>query len=218
MWLNLGIAALLLTATIVGFFLALRVVRGEGLPQLSRKQDDAKPQAEDIEQIIAAYRREKAAAGADAAPAARADSAAAGRTEPRIVAPPSATPPQAATVRPKAAFLNGPNKLLYLVLKAALPDHQVFANVRLADAVQIAEKPATPQARAQLAQARVDFVVCNAQLAVVALVDITDGNRADDALKRQIAPQITGAGGRYLRVAPTAIPKPAEARTLVCGA
>jgi hypothetical protein len=210
MWLNLGIAALLLTATIAGFILAHRAVRGEGLPQLSRKRDEGKPQAEDIEQIIAAYRREKAAAGNAPAPAAR--------TEPRIVAPPAAAAPQAATVRPKEAFLSGPNKLLYLVLKAALPDHQVFANVRLADAVQIAEKPATPQARAQLAQARVDFVVCNAQLAVVALVDVTDGNRADDLLKRQIEPQITAAGGRYLRVVPTAIPKPAEARTLVCGA
>ena len=45
----------------------------------------------------------------------------------------------------------------------------------------------------------------------------TDGNRADDVLKRQVAPQITAAGGRYLRIAPNAIPKPGEARALVCG-
>jgi hypothetical protein len=213
MWLNLGIAAILLTATLVAVYLAHRMVRGEGLPQLLRSRVEPGPHAGDIEQIITAYRKEKGDAGTQLAVAVR--------TEPRLSSPPpgaAAAVPQAATVKLKASFLNGPNKLLYLVLKAGLPDHQIFVNVRLVDAVQITGQPPTPQARAQLAQARVDFVICNKQLAVVALLDITDGNRADDVLKRQIEPQIAGAGGRYLRVAPTAIPKPAEARTLVCGA
>jgi hypothetical protein len=211
MWLNLGIASVLLIATIFGFYLAHRLVKGEGLPRFGAKKEETREHAEDIEQIIAAYRREKGVGGAQLA-----------MQRPPVKSAPTAPAQvavvQAALVKPKASFLSGPNKLLFLVLKAALPDHQIFVNVRLVDAVQIAGQPPTPQARAQLAQARVDFVICNTQLAVVALLDITDGNRADDPLKRQIEPQITGSGGRYLRIAPTAIPKPAEARTLVCGA
>jgi hypothetical protein len=212
MWLNLGIAAILLIATIIGFYLAHRWVKGEGLPRFgSPKQEEPGGRAEDIDQIIAAYRKEKGGAGAQLAMQVR-------TAEVKVPAAPAPMAVQVATVKPKGPFLHGPNKLLFLVLKAALPDHQIFVNVRLVDAVQISGQPPTPHARAQLAQARVDFVICNKQLAVVALLDITDGNRADDPLKRQIEPQINGAGGRYLRVAPTAIPKPAQARTLVCGA
>jgi hypothetical protein len=213
MWLNLGIASVLLIATIVGLYLAHRLVKGEGLPRFGSKKEETREHAEDIEQIIAAYRREKGAGGAQLTAERRPV-----KSAPTAAAPTQVAVVQAAVVKPKASFLSGPNKLLFLVLKAALPDHQIFVNVRLVDAVQIAGQPPTPQARAQLAQARVDFVICNTQLAVVALLDITDGNRADDPLKRQIEPQITGGGGRYLRIAPTAIPKPAEARTLVCGA
>jgi hypothetical protein len=213
MWLNLGIAAILLVATIVGLYLAQRVVKGEGLPRpAGPREEPGNGHAEDIQQIIAAYRREKGAATAAMALDVR-------ETVKLPSAPAAASVPGPGTsIKPRTAFLNGPNKLLFLVLKAALPDHQIFVNVRLVDAVQIVGQPPTPQARAQLAQARVDFVICNKQLAVIALLDITDGNRADDLLKRQIEPQITAAGGRYLRVAPTGIPKPAEARSLVRGA
>jgi hypothetical protein len=212
MWINLLIAALLLVGMIVGLYLLPRYLKGEkiGFPLLARAAAQKVDSGDDLERFMAAYRRDKAQSGAASAqPAAHASA-------PR----PTARPPAfaMATVKPKGAFLAGPNKLLYLVLRTALPDHQIFPNVRLADALQIAGQPPTPQARAQLTQARVDFVVCNKELAVVALVDISDGNRADDVLKRQIEPQINAAGGRYLRVAPTAIPRPAEARSLVCGA
>ena len=211
MWLNLGIAAFLLMATLVGLYLAHRTIRGEGLLPRRGREEPGNSHAEDIQEIIAAYRKEKGEAGANMVMQARAVA----QLPPAVPAP--AAPAGTPVVKLKAPFLNGPNKLLFLVLKAALPDHQIFVNVRLVDAVQIAGQPPTPQARAQLAQARVDFVICNKQLAVVALLDITDGNRADDVLKRQIEPQIAAAGGRYLRVAPTAIPRPGEARTLVCG-
>jgi hypothetical protein len=212
MWLNLLVAAVLLVGMIVGLYLLPRYLKGEriGFPLLARAAALKVDSGDDLERFMAAYRRDKAQSGAvSAQPAAQAPASRATTRPPAFAA---------ATVKPKGSFLAGPNKLLYLVLRTALPDHQIFPNVRLADALQIAGQPPTPQARAQLAQARVDFVVCNKELAVVALVDISDGNRADDVLKRQIEPQITAAGGRYLRVAPTAIPKPAEARSLVCGA
>ena len=213
MWINLLIAAVLLVGMIVGLYLLPRVLKGEriGFPLLARAAAQKVDSSDDLERFMAGYRRDKAQSGAVSAQPAAAQAPAS-----RVTTRPPAF--AAAKVKPKGAFLAGPNKLLYLVLRTALPDHQIFPNVRLADALQIAGQPPTPQARAQLAQARVDFVVCNKQLAVVALVDISDGNRADDVLKRQIEPQINAAGSRYLRVAPTAIPKPAEARSLVCGA
>ncbi len=207
MWLKLILAAVLLFGTLAAVYVMHRRVKGErALTFPGDGQARERLAAEELEQLIATYRKGKAATPAVAA-----------QGQPSPAPGPTAAQPAGATVKPKAVFLNGPNKLLYLVLKAALPDHQIFAQVRLADAVQVTGQPATPQARAQLAQARVDFVICNKELNVVALLDVTDGNRADDMLKRQVAPQITAAGGRYLRIAPNAIPKPGEARALVCG-
>jgi hypothetical protein len=209
MWLNVAIAAVLLVITVTAMYLVLRRLKAQGVAA-----DDIKPlraSASELEALIAAYQRDRQVGGAGTA----ASVAVAGASRPAV--PAAATLPAVAMVKPKAQFLSGPNKLLYLVLKTALPDHPIFVNVRLADALQIASQPATPQQRAQLAQARMDFVICNKALAIVAMLDITDGNRADDVLKRQIEPQLAAAGGRYLRVAPNAIPKPAEARALVYG-
>lgn len=197
---NLLIAGLLLAATLYAFYRIQRRIKGEGAEgPVARKKREPESSL-DLEQFIAAYRRSKAAPEPP-----RANPGAA----PAPAGPP--TPP----IKPKDNFLGGPNKLFYLVLKAALPDHQVFANVRLSDAVQLAGQPATPHARAQLAQARIDFLVCNKALAIVAYVDISDGNRADDVLKRQIEPFLNTSGVRYLRVPPTAIPRPAEVRALI---
>jgi hypothetical protein len=194
---------------LAGLYLLQRHLKGEhlGLPFFSHepKQDSGTP--DDLDKFIAAYRRDKAQASAPGAVAAA----------PAAAAPPARATIATAAIKPKTSFLGGPNKLLFLVLRTALPDYQIFPNVRLADAVQIAGQPPTPQARAQLTQARVDFVICNKELAVIALLDITDGNRADDVLKRQLEPQLLAAGGRYLRIAPNAIPKPAAVRALVFG-
>jgi hypothetical protein len=199
MILNLLIAGVLLLATLYAFYRFQRHIKGGGDDgaSLAGTKKRAPDSSVDLDEFIAAYRRNKNAPEAAVASAAA----------------PAAAPVPA--LKPRAAFLSGPNKLLYLVLKAALPDHQIFANVRLSDAVQLAGQPATPHARAQLAQARVDFLVCNKALAIVAYIDISDGNRADDVLKRQIEPFLNGSGVRYLRVPPTAIPRPAEVRALI---
>jgi len=210
MWISLLIGGVLLIAMLAGLYLLQRYIKGEhvGLPRSSRAPSLENSKPDDLDQFIAAYRRDKAQASAPGAAAAASPAAPA----------PARAPVAAATIKPKTSFLAGPNKLLFLVLRTALPDYLIFPNVRLADAVQVAGQPPTPQARAQLAQARVDFVICNKALAVIALLDITDGNRADDVLKRQLEPQLTAAGGRYLRIAPNSIPKPAAVRALVCGA
>jgi hypothetical protein len=207
MFIKLLLAALLLIGTMVVMYRIQRRIRGEegsafiGGSDVKKKGKPANQN--DLEQFVAAYRREKAQAG---------DSAAAASAP--LAAAPSSLSAQA-PVKARDVFLAGPAKVLFLVLRAGLPDHHIFANTRLADAIQLAGQPTTPQARAHYAQARIDFVVCNKDLAIVALIDLANGPRPDDVLKRALEPQFRNGGVRYLRLAPTAIPKPADARQLV---
>ncbi|HEY7760977.1 MAG TPA: DUF2726 domain-containing protein [Burkholderiales bacterium] len=114
-------------------------------------------------------------------------------------------------------FLQGSAKVLYLVLKAALPEYHVFAYARLADVVKRVGSRLPSQVRAQLGQSRLDFVICNKDLVLVALLDLTDGTRPDDPAKQHLQTPLAAAGVRYVRVAPNAIPKPTEVRSLVLG-
>ncbi len=224
MWINLLIAAILLLATLAGYYFIRKRIIGDSVvtPRPARKVVQQGPN--ELEKIIATYRHDNR----DAAPIAVSAKAAYVQPQPaqRPVPAPfelaaaatdAPTTSSAAHVQLRRPFLAGPNRLLYLVLKIGMPDHLVFANVRLADLVRVVNPAATPQARAQLAQTRIDFIVCTPNLEVIGLLDITDGNRADDVLKRQLEAQLTSGGCRYLRVTPNAIPKPAQIRALVCG-
>ena len=206
MLIKLTIAGAIVVAALIGLVRFQRYLRGEsgGLFSGSTAREP-RADATDLEAFVAAYRRDKGAA----------DRATSQPQIPAAVAPPAA--PDSATPVDKGprAFLQGPAKVLYLVLRAALPDHHVFVYTRLTDVIKPIGRPMTPQGRAQFAQSRMDFVVCNKELNVVAMLDISDGTRPDDPMKQQLHPQLAAAGIRYVRVAPNAIPKPAEAKRLV---
>ena len=210
MLIKLTIAGLIVIAALVGLARFHRYLRGEGGGLLSgRKAHEPKSEASELEAFVAAYRRDKAAGGNPVASPARA---------PVPASPAAAASVQAAAQVPDKApraFLQGQAKVLYLVLRAALPDHHVFVYTRLTDVIKPIGRAMTPQGRAQFAQSRMDFVVCDKALNVVALLDISDGTRPDDPMKQHLQPQLAAAGIRYIRVAPTAIPKPAEAKALV---
>ena len=206
MLIKLTIAGAIVVAALIGLVRFQRYLRGEsGGLFTGGTARQPRADATDLEAFVAAYRRDKAAV----------DRATAPQQIPAAVAPPVA--PGSATPVDKGprAFLQGPAKVLYLVLRAALPDHHVFVYARLTDVIKPIGRPMTPQGRAQFAQSRMDFVVCNKELNVVAMLDISDGTRPDDPMKQQLQPQLAAAGIRYVRVAPNAIPKPAEAKRLV---
>ncbi len=153
----------------------------------------------ELEEFIAAYRRDKAT----------------GQTQPNAAsAQPAAVPAVPATVtaavKARAAFLSGPAKLAFLVLKAGLPDHHVFANTRVSDLMDGTTVPA-------LANLPIDLLVCSKDLAIVAAVDLNSGTQSDALLAREKEQRLRGAGIRYLRFAPGAFPKPAEVRRLIYG-
>ena len=213
MLIKLTIAGVIVIAALVGLARFHRYLRGEGGGLFSaRKAREAKSDATELEAYVRRLSaRSKAAGGNPVASPAQA---------PVPASPLVAAPAQVAAHLPAkapGAFLHGPAKVLYLVLKASLPDHHVFVYTRLTDVIKPIGKPMTPQGRAQFAQSRMDFVVCNQALNVVALLDISDGTRPDDPMKQHLQPQLAAAGIRYVRVAPTALPKPAEVRTLIFG-
>ena len=164
------------------------------------KPDSAR--ATELEEFIAAYRRDKATGQVQPNP-----------TSAQPAAPPAAATAAAATtaaVKARAAFLSGPAKLAFLVLKAGLPDHHVFAHTRVSDLMEGTSVPA-------LANLPIDLLVCSKELGIVAAVDLNNGMQSDALLAREKEQRLGSVGSRYLRFAPGAFPKPADVRKLIYG-
>jgi hypothetical protein len=215
--LKLVLALVIIVAALVLVFRFHKQLKGEsaalGLNLGKKKGEDAG--SNELEAFIAAYRRDKTVVlngqPAVAAPAAAmpAPAAAALPVTPSPAtspAPPPAMSPAGAKAR--AAFLAGPTKLAFLVLKAGLPDHHVFAHTRMADLLDALTVPA-------LANLRVDLVVCTKELAIVAAVDLPNGAPTDALVEGEKAQRLSTAGIRYVRLEPGKFPKPAEVRALI---
>ena len=121
------------------------------------------------------------------------------RPVPATVAP--ATPVAAA--RP-VAFLTPPENLLYHVLKAGLPDHEIFPHVSLA---------AVLGARAGAAGHDLDFVVCDKSMRVVAAIVMDGQARGAESLARPLA----SAGIRLIPIPAAALPRREQVRALIYG-
>jgi len=163
-----------------------REIRGDGSmssPRMDTKQSSSES-AHELESFIAAYRREKEATSA-----------------PEPV-------PVVTSWSARKSFLAPPTKLCFMVLKAALPDHHVFCNARLVDALEL-------HAGHPLAQAPIDIVVCNKDLAPIAAIDVCNVYERNTPAEREKSERLQSAGIRHLRFTPNAIPKPAEIRDLI---
>ena len=146
-----------------------------------------------LEDFIVAYRRgDVAVVGA----AATAPTAAATANAPAVIVP----------VR-RDHFLSGAGKLAFLICKAGLKDHHIFAHV------QLATLSTTGVSEAALARASIDLLVCNAEMSPVAAIDVIgpDG-RVPDTLK---VDYLRSLGIRYLRFSAKTLPKPEEIRALL---
>lgn len=157
----------------------------------------------------------------------RAQTAAARTPEPSAAAvpvpgaPAPAKPSTAAAPAPvRDRFLGQRETLLYYLLRAGVPDHEVFPNVPLASVVAV---PGTGVEREQqlrrLAQYHLDFVVCDKSMRIVAAVEVEPAAGAGAAGERRfVADTLNAAGIRIVRVNPAAPPRRDQVRALVCGA
>jgi hypothetical protein len=198
--LKLTLALAIIIAALVLMFRLHKQIKGDsGFGAGSKESAQNNPH--ELEEFIAAYRRDKTGGAAQSRPDAQPAAAAA----PAAVATPNPLP---AAAKPRAAFLSGAGKVGFLVLKAGLPDHHVFANTRVAD---LLDGPAN----AALGNMRVDLLICNKELAIVAAVGLPNGVQSDSALEREKEQRLRAAGIRYVRFEAGAFPKPADVRRLV---
>lgn len=131
----------------------------------------------------------------------------------------SATPAPAApaALRRRARIVSESQRLLFLVLRAAMPEHFIMAHVRLVDLLDLPD--ATDIERdlrlRTLARERLDFVVCDSDLAPVAAIVLYAAGieRVPDESAKVEA--LRGIGVRFLRLRADRLPRPAELRNLV---
>jgi hypothetical protein len=152
-----------------------------------------------------------------AATAAAAPAAGATATVARSAEPDAASAPTLAALR-RPRFLTDPQRLLYLTLRSALPDHIVMANTRMIDLLELPEDEEAlerdPRLRDMLHQ-RIDCMVCRNDLVPVAalVVYASAMPRAPEEQKR--AETLRSLGIKFLRFRADSLPRPAEMRTLV---
>src|SRR5215469_16224126 len=125
-------------------------------------------------------------------------------------------------LRPR--FLSKAENVVYLLLKAAFPRHEIFARVRLADVLQVKIGPQGMErlrAFRKIANQHVGFVVCDRDMTIVAIVDSREPEQVQNPRdqKLEIIKQrcLQAAQVKYLCVYPPTLPRYRELRAQVLG-
>jgi hypothetical protein len=111
-------------------------------------------------------------------------------------------------LRPR--FLSKAESVVYLLLKAAFPRHEIFARIRLADVLQVKIGPQGMErlrAFRKIANQHVGFVICDRDMTIVAIVDAKEPDQVVNPLPAG------GAGQVHLRVSAAAAALSRAART-----
>ena len=154
---------------------------------------------------------------AQAEPAPTAAAASPSAPSASLAVPAPAKAPAAVPVRVR--FLGQAETLLYYLLKTGFPDYEVFANVSLASVISASGSGhEREQQLRRLAQYRLDFVVCDKSMRILAVVEMDSAVAAVGAGEQQFkADCLKRAGIRLVRVNPAALPKREQIRALVGG-
>ena len=128
-----------------------------------------------------------------------------------------AVPASTALTR-RARILTDAQRVLFLVLRAALPEHLIMAHVRIVDLLDLPNAAAASDSDARLralARERLDFVVCDNDLVPVAAIVLygADVTQVPDESAKIEA--LRAIGIRFLRFRADSLPRPVEARNLV---
>jgi hypothetical protein len=152
-----------------------------------------------------------------------------GAATPETVPGAVAVSPAAAPARPaevtsspgftlKERFLGPPQTLVYLLLKAALPDHGVFPSVALASIVSVTGKGMNHDQQGRLSMSLLDFVVCDRDMHVVAVIEleVMSGGEAP-GMERYKVDCLRAAGVRRIALNPKSLPARDVLRNRVLG-
>ena len=134
----------------------------------------------------------------------------------------SAEVPGLYLLRPR--FLSKGENVVYLLLKAAFPRHEIFARVRLDDVLQVKIGPQGMErlrAFRKIANQNVGFVVCDRDMTIVAIIDAKEPEEVQNPRdqKLEIIKQrcLQAAQVKYLCVYPPTLPRYRELREQVLG-
>jgi len=125
-------------------------------------------------------------------------------------------------LRPR--FLSKAESVVYLLLKAAFPRHDIFARIRLADVLQVKIGPQGMErlrAFRKIANQHVGFVICDRDMTIVAIVDAKEPeqvvNPRDQKLEIIKQRCLQAAQVRYICVYPPQLPRYRELREQILG-
>jgi Protein of unknown function (DUF2726) len=125
-------------------------------------------------------------------------------------------------LRPR--FLTKAENVVYLLLKAAFPRHEIFARIRLADVLQVKIGPQGMErlrAFRKIANQHVGFVVCDRDMTIVAIVDAKEPdqviNPRDQKLEVIKQRCLQAAQVKYMCVYPPQMPRYRELREQILG-
>ena len=124
----------------------------------------------------------------------------------------------------RTRFLSKAENVVYLLLKAAFPRHDIFARVRLADVLQVKIGPQGMErlrAFRKIANQHVGFVVCDRDMTIVAIIDAKEPeqvqNPRDQKLEIIKQRRLQAAQVKYICVYPPTLPRYRELRAQVLG-
>jgi len=134
----------------------------------------------------------------------------------------SAEVPGLYLLRPR--FLSKSESIVFLLLKAAFPRHEVFARVRLADVLQVKIGPQGMErlrAFRKIANQHVGFVVCDRDMTIVAIVDAKEPDQVIDPRDQKLETIkqrcLQAAQVKYVCVFPPQLPRYRELREQILG-
>lgn len=134
----------------------------------------------------------------------------------------SAEVPGLYLLRPR--FLSKAESVVFLLLKAAFPRHDVFARVRLADVLQVKIGPQGMErlrAFRKIANQHVGFVVCDRDMTIVAIVDAKEPDQVIDPRDQKLETIkqrcLQAAQVKYVCIFPPQLPRYRELREQILG-
>jgi len=134
----------------------------------------------------------------------------------------SAEVPGLYLLRPR--FLSKSETMVFLLLRAAFPRHEIFARIRLADVLQVKIGPQGMErlrAFRKIANQHVGFVVCDRDMTIIAIVDSKEPdqviNPRDQKLEVIKQRCLQAAQVKYLCVYPPQLPRYRELRQQILG-
>jgi hypothetical protein len=125
-------------------------------------------------------------------------------------------------LRPR--FLSKGEGVVYMLLKAAFPRHEIFARVRLSDVLQVKIGPQGMErlrAFRKIANQHVGFVLCDRDMTILAIIDTREPdaviNPRDQKLETIKQRCLQAAQVKYICIYPPQLPRYRDLREQVLG-